>query len=255
MKNRSLLPFFFIMAGMGLIRALAPLPATDTVELRGGGDARGTGASVGPGSRKSVTGDPGSSSTEAPAKVIGLEGDAWRPPSLQLSEVMTNERAREAVAALEPKVAMVVTKHFLDTVVQQGGDTASGPDRAVLYEALAKGHVVFGVDCMLEDLSDALGLQDAVTPWDPKGSYFPMEGFLDPGSVSPGVAVWFTNDRGWHTHRVREPRRPTRRSKDRAGTLHVVDPISPSYDFIAPMLSSIVRDLNADGTSKATAVP
>lgn len=255
MKHRSLLLFFFIMVGMGLIRALAPLPAIDPVAMRGGSDARGTTDNVGPGSRKSATGDPASSSTEAPAKVIGLEGDAWLPPSLQLSEVMTNERALEAVSALEPKVAMVVTKHFLDTVVQQGDDTASGPDRDVLYEALAKGHVVFGIDCILEDLSGALGLQDAVTPWDPEGSYFPMEGFLDPGSVSPGVAVWFTNDRGWVTHRVREPRQPTRRSKDRAGTLNVVDPMSPSYDFVAPMLSSIVRDLNADGTSEPTAAP
>lgn len=255
MKNRSLLLFFFIMAGMGLIRALAPLPATDTVAMRGGSDARGTGDDVGPGSRKSATGDPGSSNTDAPAKVIGLERDAWLPPSLKLSEIMTTERALEAVSAQEPKVAMVVTKHFLDTVVQQGNDTASGPDRDVFYVALAKGQVVFGVDCILEDLSGALGLQDAVTPWDPEGSYFPMEGFLDPGSVSPGVAVWFTNDRGWHTHRVREPRRPTRRSKDRAGTLRVFDPNIPSYDVVAPMLASILRELNADGTSKAIAEP
>lgn len=253
MKHRSPLLFFIIVAGMVLIRALAPLPATDTVELRGGSDARGTGANVGPGSRKSATGDPGSSSTEAPAKVIGLERDAWRPPSLQLSEVMTNERALEAVSALEPKVAMVVTKRFLGSVVQQGGDTAGGPERDVLCAALAKGHVVFGVDCIPEDLSGALGLQDAVTPWDPEGSYFPMEGFLDPGSVSPGVAVWF--DEGWHSYRVREPRQPTRRSKDRVGTRHVVDPNSPSYDFVAPMLASILRQLNADGASKATAAP
>jgi len=45
------------------------------------------------------------------------------------------------------------------------------------------------------------------------------------------------------------------RSKDGAGTLHVFAPDFPSYDFVAPMLSSIVRDLNADGTPKATAVP
>lgn len=28
-----------------------------------------------------------------------------------------------------------------------------------------------------------------------------------------------------------------------------------SHDFVAPMLLSIVRDLNADGTAKAAAVP
>lgn len=250
--NKPLL-LLIVAAGVGLFWVLATLPTDPDMGL-GRTGARRNAEDLAPRTRQAVTAEPDSGSTEVPARVIGLAGDNWRPDAVELSEVMTNEEALQSVSAQNPKVALVVTQRFLSTVVQQGSEVDGGRDRDVLYQALANGHVVFCVDSMPEDLSSALGLQDAVTPWDPEGSTFPMDGYLDPNSVTPGVAVWFTDD-GWKTHRVSEGRQPTRRSTNRAGTAYVFDPNFPSYDLVAPLLASILRELNSDGRSMTTASP